>query len=460
MNARACRSGWKWSDGDWAQSGLVTDARSILLADVHLIGSADSEPIVCDLYVEDGLIASIDAPGTARQAADVMLQCSDHVAIPGLANLHLHCRPGRALSDGLPVPEWHRRVDLISRHMTQDDSYVGGLVAFGELLLAGVTTCAVMTRYFTGAARAAEALGLRAVVVPLAGDGGGVERGDLDDLESSLQTVRAYRDPQQRVQLWPGFDSPLTTTLDGMREVSRAATESGLGIHTHMAETMYEVDAFKKKRNLPESRALKETGILGHRTLLAHCNWLADEEIQLLSETSTSVVHNPTSNMRFASGVCRVLDLREAGVKVALGTDGMLSSFELNMFSAMRTAARLHRMSSGDSAILNSKDVLEMSTSVPAAIVGTGAGRLEPGAPADITVLNMTGLHLQPYRRDPHNDTDLTNLIVWCGQPSDVQHVICGGEVVVRDRELTRVPTREVRRRALETDARLRPLIG
>lgn len=433
---------------------------SILLSDVHLIAAADADPVVCDLYVEDGLIAAVNDPGRAEQPTDVGIDCSHHVAIPGLANLHVHCRPERALSDGMPVPEWHRRVDLISRQMTEEDSYVGGLIAFGEMLLAGVTTSVVMTRHFSGAARAAEALGLRAVVVPLAGDGGGVERGDLDDLRPSLDIVAGYEDPGARVQMWPGFDSPLTTSLDGMRAVSKTATEGSFGIHTHMAETRYEVDAFKEKRGTSEPQALAETGILGPRTLLAHCNWLTDEDISLLASTSTSVVHNPTSNMRFASGVCRVPDLREAEVAVALGTDGMLSGYQLNMFVAMRTTSMLQRIIHGDAAMFTSRDVLDMTTSVAGSIVGTGAGRLDVGSPADIAIIDMSGLNLQPYRRDALNDPDLLNLIIWCAQPADVEHVICAGEIVVRDRHTVRVSAHEIRSKASETDARLRPLIS
>jgi 5-methylthioadenosine/S-adenosylhomocysteine deaminase len=437
----------------------VPAATSILLADVHLVGSAESEPVVCDVYVEAGRIASIDPSRSHRQPADVQIECSHHVAIPGLANLHVHCRPGRALSDGLPVPEWHRRVDLISRHMSEEDAYVGGLVAFGEMLLAGVTTAVVMTRHFAGAARAAERLGARAVVVPLAGDGGGVERGDLDDLESSLKSVAAYHDPNELVAMWPGFDSPLTTSLDGMQAVSMLAGERGVGMHTHMAETMYEVETFKKKRGLSEPAALLQTGVLRSRSLLAHCNWLSDDEIDVLADTSTAVVHNPTSNMRFASGVCRVVELREVGVNVALGTDGMLSGFALNMFSAMRTTSRLHRIIRNDASILSSADVLGMATSAAGSILGTDTGRLEIGRPADVSVIDMSGLHLQPYRRDAANDPDLLNLIVWCARPSDVAYVITAGEIVVSDRRLVRMPTEEIRRLAGKTDARLRPLI-
>jgi 5-methylthioadenosine/S-adenosylhomocysteine deaminase len=122
--------------------------------------------------------------------------------------------------------------------------------------------------------------------------------------------------------------------------------------------------------------------------------------------------------MRFASGVCRVPELQEAGVKLALGTDGMLSGYELNMFTAMRAAAMLHRISTKDANVLTSADVFAMATEGAAAAVGMGTGRIEVGAVADIAVLDMRGIHLQPYRRDPLNDKDLLNLIIWCARPT------------------------------------------
>jgi 5-methylthioadenosine/S-adenosylhomocysteine deaminase len=433
---------------------------SILLEDVQLIPGSDGDPIVCDLYIEGGVVEVIDESRSRKQPTDIRLDCSAHVALPGLANLHVHCRPQRALSDGMPVPVWHRRVDLISRHMTDEDSYVGGLIAIGELLLSGVTSCVIMTRHFAGAARAAEVLGIRAAIVPLAGDGGGVERGDLDDLSSALDVVSAYGDSGSRVAMWPGFDSPLTTSIDGMRLVSNVSVREQLGFHTHMAETRYEVETFASKRGTTEPEALADAGLLGRNTLLAHCNWLEDHEIDALAESETAVVHNPTSNMRFASGICRVPELRAAGVRVALGTDGMLSGYQLNMFGAMRTTAMLHRMSSGDAALFNSHDLLGMVTGVAGSIMQTNAGSLNVGDPADIAVVSMSGLHLQPYRRGPDNDSDLLNLIVWCAQPSDVEHVICAGELLVRDRLLTRMPISNIRQRARESDARIRPLIG
>ena len=437
----------------------MTATPSVLLENAQLLRDPRELPVVCDVYVADGVIAEIDEGRGGTQAADVRLDCSEHVAIPGLANFHIHCRPGRALSDGMPVHDWHRRVDLVSRNMNEGEAVVGGLVAFGELLLGGVTSAVAMTRHFAGAAEAAETIGLRAGIVPLAGDGGGVERGDLDDLDAALEVVTSYP-ADGRVRMWSGFDSPLTTSPEGVARAVAAAEEHDLGLHTHMAESEYEIRTYREKWGGPEPEGLAAAGVLSPRTLLAHCNWLSDEQIQLLADSSTSVVHNPTSNMRFASGICRAVDLREAGIRVALGTDGMLSGFQLDMFAAMRTAAMLQRATRKDPTALTSADVFEMATSVGGAILGTGAGRLEVNAPADIAILDMTGLHLQPYRRGPLNDGDLLNTIVWCGRPSDVQHVLCAGELVVRDRELTRLSNAEVREGSLKTDARLRPLIA
>jgi 5-methylthioadenosine/S-adenosylhomocysteine deaminase len=434
---------------------------SVCLENVHLVPSARVAPIVGDVYIDNGVVASIDERKSTSQPADVRIDCSSSVAIPGLFNLHVHCRPERALSDGLPVPVWHQRVDLLSRHMTEQDAYVGGLIAYGELLLSGVTSSMVMTRHFASAADAAEALGVRSVVVPLAGDGGGVDRGDLDDLDSSLQLIRDRhaRSQGSRHELWPGFDSPLTTSIDGMRNVAVTASQLGVGIHTHMAETQYEVESFRAKRGMSEPSALRDSGVLGEKTVLAHCNWLTDDDIDLMAETRTAVVHNPASNMRFSSGVCRVPELKEAGVRLALGTDGMLSGYQLNVFSAMRAAAMLHRIWTSDSNVLTSADVFSMVTESAAGALGFEGGRIAVGAAADIAVLDMTGIHLQPYRRDPLNDQDLLNLIVWCARPSDVQHVLCDGELLVKDRSLQRVDEKEIRMRAVDADIRLRPLI-
>ena len=429
------------------------------MANAHVIRDSLSKPIVCNVYVEDGTIRALESNPQPSEATDDLIDCSDHVVIPGLANLHLHSRPARALSDGLPVHVWHRRIDKLSRVMSPEDARVGALVAFGEMLRGGVTSAIVMTRYFQDAASAAVELGTRAIAVPLAGDTDAVAKGDLDDLHADLQAVRDHHQRSDRVSLWPGFDSPLTTTREGMRAVASTSAELGLGLHTHMAESRHEVDTFHERHGKFEGEVLDEEGLIKPGTVLAHCNWLEKEDFERFAERQVTVIHNPVSNMRFASGVCPIGELAEWKIRVALGTDGMLSGYQLNMFDAMRAAMMLQRISRHDSSALGVSEVFRMATENGSSVLKSNSGRIEVGAAADMAVINMSGLHLQPYRRDPLNDQDLLNLVVWCARPSDVQHVLCDGDVVVKDWRLTSTPEQVIRNRSNAVDERLRPLI-
>lgn len=434
---------------------------SLCLANAHVLASADEDPVLSNVYIEDGKIGQVDSASEPLQATDECLDCSHHVVIPGLANLHLHSRPGRALSDGLPVHIWHKRIDKLSHVMSPEDAYVGALVAFGEMVLGGITSAMVMTRHFEHAAKAAAEIGVRAVSVPLAGDTEAVSRGELDDLQTDLDLIRAQdRSSGRIVTLWPGFDSPLTTSAEGMKQVAGTAKELGLGLHTHMAESQHEVETFRQRHGVAEGEALERAGLLRDRSVIAHCNWLEDSDFARFSQHRVTVVHNPVSNMRFASGVCQVGRLHDSGINVALGTDGMLSGYQLNMFDAMRAAVMLQRISLNSSSALDVREVFRMATENGASVWDGGVGRIRVGAPADLAVINMQGLHVQPYRRNSLNDQDLFNLVVWCARPSDVQHVICDGKVRVRDWELTAISSESIRGRSIAVDQRIRPLIG
>lgn len=439
----------------------MTNERSVCLSNAHLIRSAVHAPELAHVYIVGNRITSIVPASEAIQPADEQIDCSSSVVVPGFSNMHAHCRPGRAFSDGEPVPIWHQRVDDVARNMTREDAVNGALVAYGELLLAGVTSSLMMTRYFDEAAKAAQMLGARSAVVPLAGDGGGAQNGALDHLDESLalldERVNNEKDP---VQLWPGFDSPLTTSIEGMTSVARVAERLGTGLHAHMAETAYEVDTFRAKRGAEECDVFRDVGLLRERAVIAHCNWLESKDIENFAAAGASVVHNPTSNMKFASGVCDVGSLVEAGVNVALGTDGMLSNFTLNMFDAMRGAAMLHRIHNRDASLMPSSQVLAMATENGAKLFGPRIGRIEEGWIADVTVIDMSDLHFQPYRRTVEADRDLLNLLVWCARPSDVSHVLCDGTIVVSNRRLVNVSEKQIRAGALSTDERLRPAGG
>jgi 5-methylthioadenosine/S-adenosylhomocysteine deaminase len=180
--------------------------------------------------------------------------------------------------------------------------------------------------------------------------------------------------------------------------------------------------------------------VLGSRTVLAHCNWLTDDEIGLLATSGTSVSHNPTSNMKLGTGICPVGKLLDAGVNVALGTDGMLSNFHLDMFEVMRGACLLQRIHRLDPHALMSAQVLAMATRNGARAVGLEKeiGSIEVGKRADAILLAFDQVHVRPWLRGDHDN--LLALLVWCAKAADVETVLVDGRVVVDRRQLVAIP--------------------
>jgi 5-methylthioadenosine/S-adenosylhomocysteine deaminase len=172
-------------------------------------------------------------------------------------------------------------------------------------------------------------------------------------------------------------------------------------------------------------------GLLGKRTLLAHCVHLSDPEIERLAETGTSVAHCPTSNLKLSSGVARVADMLSAGVNVALGTDGPASNNDLNLFQEAQLAALIQKGVTGNPTVLPAEKVVAMMTIDGARAVGLDdrLGSLEAGKLADITVLDFDSANLTPCY-------DLYSHLVYAASGSDVCHVIINGKLVMKDRQV------------------------
>jgi 5-methylthioadenosine/S-adenosylhomocysteine deaminase len=287
-----------------------------------------------------------------------------------------------------------------------------------------------MTPRYQEAAQAATDIGIRAIVAPLGCD----DSGFGDDIPESIALVEALG-PQRgdRVRVWLGFDDVDTTAEPSIRAISAAARRVPIGIHTHLCETEVESQAKRGTKMLTGARYVADCGLLDQQEpiLLAHCNWLESDEITLLASTRAVVAHCPSSNMRFGSGVCPVPDLLTAGVSVGLGTDGMLSNFNLDFFQVMRSACLLHRISRLNAAALSSAKAFEMAV-VGARVFGSRSGTIEVGSPADLAVISMTGPRFRP-RIDYGPDSNLLALLVWCASPSDVRDVVVDGRLVVQD---------------------------
>jgi 5-methylthioadenosine/S-adenosylhomocysteine deaminase len=251
------------------------------------------------------------------------------------------------------------------------------------------------------------------------------------DLADQL-VERARQSEGGRINFRYGLACPNSCSGDQMQRVRALATEKGVGIHIHIAETEFEWDNIHNLHGTTPTRYLHDLGLLGPDVLGAHCIWLSDEDIQLLRDTGTAVAHNPECNMKVADGIAPITEMVDAGVVVSLGTDSCAVNDNMDMFEAMRIAAFLQKVSRMDAAALSGYQVLEMATIGGARALGMNdeIGSLEVGKKADIVLVDLQGVHMRPIN-------SIVNNLVYCASAaSDVETVIVDGRVLVREREL------------------------
>ena len=431
---------------------------SLLIRGGSVLTMDPVRPVLEDgwLVIEGQDIAAMGQGTPPGRTAATTIEAASKIVIPGLINCHLHTRPGRALGDGLALLDWHDRyADGFSARMSQADSYAGALLAFGECLKAGATSVLAMPILPAGCGRAAEAIGIRATIVPHGGDDPR-NPGSLDPFEENLALLQAQGSPAgRRVRYWLGFEHLLACTPGYLARMRDALRTFDVGLHLHLNEGRGEVAATRQKFGDLPARVLEGAGLLGRRAVVAHAVWLEPEEQEILERTGTSVVHNPASNMRLGNGTAPVLELMARGVNVCLGTDGMLSAYKLDPFETMRLAVMLHRVAHLNCQALPAARVLEMATVNGARALGLEAevGSIEVGKKADLVLLDGRALHLTPRARPPHDH--LATLLVYAAHGSDVETVLVDGEIVVKDRRLTWVDEAKIRQEAQAASDRI-----
>jgi 5-methylthioadenosine/S-adenosylhomocysteine deaminase len=228
---------------------------------------------------------------------------------------------------------------------------------------------------------------------------------------------------------------PINTTPDLLREVRRFADDKSIGISAHVAESKSVVDAVRKQHGADGVvEFLHRFGIPAKNSIFAHSVHVSAEEIQILRETGTSVSHNPVSNMMLGDGVAPVVEMLRQGVNVGLGTDGAASNHSQDLFDTMKAASLLQKVHHHNAGVIKPYDILRMATIGGARALGLDAicGTIEVGKRADLILVNLDTVHNQPVN-------DIFSQIVHCAKASDVQTVIVDGEIVMRDRRLTKL---------------------
>jgi 5-methylthioadenosine/S-adenosylhomocysteine deaminase len=414
---------------------------------------SDDCPVIEDgaVAVDGDRIAAVGPRDVLRRAHPTapMETLADRLLMPGLINAHMHSGLLRGTAEGLKLWDWLRLyIDPMHRVLRPEEAETASWLCYAEALLSGTTTVVDMWRFLDGSARAAEALGNRAVLVPYVGEHPDYDYFDtLDDNERLIETWKGGADG--RVMPWVGMEHLFYFTEDAWKRAVAMAERHGVGLHTHVGESQAEVRELDTRFGLRPVHAMERFGFLDlDQVLFAHCVWLDDAEIALLAERGVGVAHNPTSNMKLVSGMAPVSRMIAAGVHVGLGTDGEKENNNLDLFEEMKFASLLGKIREDDATAADAWQVLRMATIEGARAIGLGdsLGSLEPGKKADLVALRTDTPRMTPLLGGAY--LNLHHNLVHAVQGGDVDLVVCDGREVVRGGTLTRADLGDLRGRA------------
>jgi 5-methylthioadenosine/S-adenosylhomocysteine deaminase len=372
--------------------------------------------------------------------AEETIDCNRRILMPGLINAHTHVPMTllRGLADDLRLDVW-----LMGYMMPVEREFVspefvrlGTLLACAEQIRSGVTTFNDMYYFEEDVARAAADAGLRAVC------GQTVMKfpaPDAASYEDSLQMAREF------IQRWKDHPlivpavsphAPYTCTAEILRATAELAKEFDVPLHTHLAETAFEVENMRNENGIPVIPYVKKQGLFEAKVIAAHCVHVDSGEVRTLQHARAGVAHNPSSNLKLASGFAPVVKMLETGLNVGIGTDGPASNNDLDMFEEVRLAAFIAKAVTNDPTSLPAPWALLMATRLGAQALHIGhlTGSIQAGKRADLIVIDISPLHNSPsFKRAADN---AYAQIVYAGKSTDVSDVMVNGKWLMRDHQL------------------------
>lgn len=376
------------------------------------------------------------------------IHVSEAVITPGLINAHTHAPMSllRGIADDLALQDWLEKYifPVEAKHVTPEFVRAGTRLACLEMALGGVTTFADMYYYEEVVAEAARECGLRAVAGETILN---FPAPDARDFQQALAYTEKFIKRFQGDPLVTPAVAPhaLYTNSEESLRLSRAlANRYGVPLLTHLSETRQEWDQAMSQYKKSPVAVYEQLGLFEGPTVAAHCVWLDEMDLRILSRRGVGVAHCPSSNMKLASGVAPVANLLAAGVTVGLGTDGPAgSNNDFNLFEEMDLAAKLQKVSTGDPRTLPATTAFEMATILGARVLGLEAeiGSLEPGKRADMVLIRLDAAHAVPL-------FNLYSQLVYALKAADVEHVMVNGRLIVQSRRMLTLNSRAVLQQA------------
>ncbi len=400
--------------------------------------------------IQEGKIVAVDYEKDILEQwqSEEVIDCDGKVLMPGLVNTHTHIPMTllRGLANDLRLDVWLMgyMMPVEREFLSPEFVRLGTQLGCAELIRSGVTTFNDMYYFEDEVAKATAEIGLRAVVgqtvlkFPTA-DAASYE----DGLKLSVELIEKWKDhPLIIPAIAP--HAVYTCPQEVLEAVIDIALKHDARVHFHVSETIDEVETLRKETGLPVVPYIKKLNMLETKLIAAHCVHIDDGEIRSLQHAGTGIAHNPSSNLKLASGFAPVAKLLEMGVKVGVGTDGTASNNDLDMFEELRLASLIAKPVAGDPTVLPAKTVLAMGTRIGAEALHIGdiTGSLEVGKRADLILLDLNPIHNQPhFRRDPEN---IYAQIIYACKSTDVTDVMVEGKWLMRNQILLTVDEDEL----------------
>ncbi|MFK8053308.1 MAG: amidohydrolase family protein [Woeseiaceae bacterium] len=434
----------------------------IVLGD-HVLTMTDSTVALNQaVVIDDGIIIAIgDTESMLNQyTADEQIDGKDRIVLPGLVNGHTHAAMTlmRGIADDLELMTWLNEYIFPAEVELVDPEFirVGTELACWEMIRGGTTTFIDMYFFPETVASTVESCGLRAVVVPSVIE---QESPDAKTFEQSLEQALAFaanwKDRHPRIIPALGAHSVYTVGEAALKKIVAAAHGADLPISIHVAESQFEMTVTNDQYQKSPIQLLDDLGFLDDTLIAAHVIYGSDEDWQRMARDGVGAIHNPTSNLKLASGISPIVTMREAGVTVGLGTDGAASNNDLDMWEEIRLAAFVAKGFGQDPTFLPAHEALDMATRSGAKAVGLGktVGTLEIGKKADLIQVSTHDLSFAPMY-------DPISHLVYVADEHDVVTTVVEGAVLMRDKQILTIDEDQLRRDVAKIREKIAALVN
>jgi len=393
------------------------------------------------IYIEDGVIAGV---GKVECEAETVIDGAGKMALPAFINAHTHAAMTllRGYADDLPLKQWlEQKIWPLERKLTEYHCYWGALLACIEMAKAGCSCFLDMYFYPEATAEAAVKVGLKAVI-----SYGMFDFNDPSLTEQQLEGARRFLGKASELRMKGvepalGPHAPYTCSDRLLMEAAELARRNRVLLHIHLAETVEEVDEFKRRYGRTEIEHLDRLGVLGPDVVAAHCVHLSRRDVRLLARRGVKVVHCPVSNLKLGSGIAPVTELLKAKVTVALGTDGAASNNSLSMLGAIKLAALLQKALYRDPSAISAQQVLDMATLGGALSLNLRSGKLAEGYRGDVVLLDLNRPSYTPLFSP-------TSHVVYASEGTEAYTLVVDGRVIVSRGKVVSIDERSVIREA------------